>query len=293
MTVEGALVGALSLGSAQRGYFTPDRLSFVKAIADHLGIAVQQALLRDRINAQAAEMERRVIERTAQLQAANDDLKSFSYTVSHDLRAPLRAINGFSHMFEEEYGARMDESARGLFGRIRASSRRMETLVDDLLKFAQVGVASISPSQVDMKELAREAWSEIGAPPAVNFQLGPLPDARGDRGLLKQVWVNLLSNAYKYSGKQERPEVEVSAHRMEGGSVYQVRDNGAGFDMRYYEKLFGVFQRLHAEHEFPGTGVGLATVHRVVTRHGGRVWAESTPGQGARFHFTLDGAFRA
>jgi signal transduction histidine kinase len=287
MMVEGSLVGALSLGSDTPGYFTPDRVEFARAISNQLGIAVQQALLRERIAHQAAELEQRVAERTAQLAAANDDLKSFSYTVSHDLRAPLRAINGFSHMFEEEFGARMDERALALFGRIRQSAGRMESLIEDLLKFAQVGMAHVSMGQVDMARLAEEAWHEVAAPAGVVFRIGALPAAQCDRGLLKQVWANLLSNACKYSSKQAQPVVEVSATETGGELVYRISDNGAGFDMRYYEKLFGVFQRLHTEREFPGTGVGLATVHRIITRHAGRVWAESEPDHGARFYFSL------
>jgi signal transduction histidine kinase/CheY-like chemotaxis protein len=288
LNVEGRLVGALSLGADVPGYFTADRLAFATAVADRLGIAVQQALLRERIAAQAAELEQRVIERTAQLQAANEDLKSFTYTVSHDLRAPLRAINGFAHMLDEEFGAQLGQDASHLLSRIRASGQRMDTLVDDLLKFAQVGITSLHRTAVRMDVLVAEAWAEVGAPARVRFVLGPLPPAMADRGLLKQVWVNLLSNACKYSGKVEQPCVEVSAGVDEAGAtVYSVRDNGAGFDMQYYDRLWGVFQRLHSESEFPGTGVGLATVQRVVTRHGGRVWAQSAPGKGAAFHFTL------
>jgi signal transduction histidine kinase/CheY-like chemotaxis protein len=288
LTVEGKLVGALSLASDQPDYFSPDQISFATSVADRLGMAVQQALLREQIAAQAAELERRVIERTAQLQAVNDDLKSFTYTVSHDLRAPLRAINGFAHMFEAEFGGQLGEDAAQLLMRIRGAGQRMDALVEDLLKFAQVGTASLRRAPVDMTQLAREAWTEIGASSKFRFDLGPLPQALADRSLLKQVWVNLLSNACKYSGKVEEPRVEVWADVDNGGApVYSVRDNGAGFDMQYYERLWGVFQRLHSESEFPGTGVGLATVQRVIARHGGRVWAQSSPGAGATFHFTL------
>lgn len=286
--VEGRLVGALSLGADVPGYFSLDRLSFATSVADRLGIAVQQALLRERIAAQSAELEHRVALRTAQLQAANDDLKSFTYTVSHDLRAPLRAINGFAHMLDAEFGAQLGEDASQLLARIRASGQRMDTLVDDLLKFAQVGTTSLRRAPVEMDALVGEAWAEVGAPARVQFVPGPLPAATADRGLLKQVWVNLLSNACKYSGKVEQPRVEVGAGVDEAGAtVYSVRDNGAGFDMQYYDRLWGVFQRLHSESEFPGTGVGLATVQRVVSRHGGRVWAQSAPGAGAAFYFTL------
>ncbi|HEY4370844.1 MAG TPA: ATP-binding protein [Burkholderiales bacterium] len=289
MMVEGVLVGSLNLGSDKTFHFTAEQLDFARSIANQIGIAAQQAALRERIARQAAELERRVEERTAELAAANEDLEAFSFTVSHDLRAPLRAIDGFSRMLEEDYGGALDEKGHRLLGTIRGNSQRMAALIDDLLKFAKLGRARISPTQLDMASLVREAWQQIGAEAnaAAALRLGDLPPSYGDVALLRQVWANLLENACKYSSKRGQPIVEVSARAETDAVVYCVADNGAGFDMRYYEKLFGVFQRLHSTQEFPGTGVGLAMVHRVVNRHGGRVWAESVLGEGARFFFSL------
>ena len=241
----------------------------------------------ERLQRQAEELEARVARRTAELEAANRELESFSYSVSHDLRAPLRAIDGFARMLEEDYGRYVDEEGRRRLGVIRDSSRRMGTLIDSLLAFSRLSRQPIVPVPVDMRSLAAEAWVELAPEGAVECSMEELPGARGDRGLLKQVWSNLLSNAAKYSAGVGSPRVVVSGRRDGAELVYCVADNGVGFDMRLAPKLFGVFQRLHTESEFPGTGVGLAIVQRIVVRHGGRAWAESEPGAGARFFFSL------
>jgi signal transduction histidine kinase len=292
MLVDGALIGALNLGADRPNHFAREQLEFARGVANQLGIAAQQATLRERIARQAAELEQRVIERTAQLAAANEDLEAFSFTVSHDLRAPLRAIDGFSRMFLEDYGGCIDEQGRHMLATIRNNSQRMGALIDDLLRFAKLGRARVSAGAVDMNALAREAWREVSADAGqaaarIRFELEDLPPAEGDFALIKQVWLNLLSNACKYSGKREEPLIMVDATEGDNEVTYRVADNGAGFDMKYYEKLFGVFQRLHTHDEFPGTGVGLAMVHRVITRHGGRVWADSIEGRGAQFYFSL------
>jgi signal transduction histidine kinase len=236
---------------------------------------------------------RSLVERTAQLEAANRELDAFSYSVSHDLRAPVRAVDGFARMLEEDNAAQLDAEGRRRLAVIRDNSRRMGALIDDLLAFARLNRQTLRPVRLDMEAIIGEVWSELGAGAPARLKTAPLPAARGDRALFKQVWSNLLGNALKYSGKREAPEIEVSARSETGEVVYCVRDNGAGFDMRYYDKLFGVFQRLHREDEFPGTGVGLAIVHRVVTRHGGRVWAESKVDEGAKFYFSLPGGSAA
>jgi light-regulated signal transduction histidine kinase (bacteriophytochrome) len=209
--------------------------------------------------------------------------------VSHDLRAPLRAVDGFARMLEEDYGARLDDEGRRLLGVVRSSSQRMSQLIDDLLAFSRVGRQSLGKRHVDMTALAREVVAVLthGAPASID--LFPLPPAMADGTLLRQVWVNLVDNALKYSGKRPDARVEIGGREEPGRLVYWVRDNGVGFDMRYAEKLFGVFQRLHGADEFPGTGVGLAIVQRVVARHGGSVWAEARPGEGACFYFSLPG----
>lgn len=236
------------------------------------------------------ELEDRVRQRTAQLESANKELEAFSYSVSHDLRAPLRAIDGFAHMLEEDYRGKLDAEGMRLLGVVRASSRRMSQLIDDLLAFSRLGRATINSVTIDMNRLAKEAWDDVQAERQDSFpvfDLKPLPTAPGDRSLLKQVWTNLLSNALKYSSTRSESRIEVSGEENGREYVYCVRDNGVGFDMRFYGKLFGVFQRLHSQQEFTGTGVGLAIVQRVVTRHGGRVWAEGEVGRGAGFYFSL------
>lgn len=228
--------------------------------------------------------------RAAELEAANKELESFSYSVSHDLRSPLRAIDGFSQILEEDHAVKLDDEGRRLLGVIRKSSQKMGALIDDLLAFSRLGRQAIAAVEVDMNALVEEVLRELpvggaGEPPQI--AVAKLPPARGDRALLKQVWINLLSNAVKFAGKIDEPHIEVSGHNDGADNVYSVKDNGVGFDMQYYNKLFGVFQRMHSNEQFPGTGVGLAIVQRVVTRHGGRVWAESKVGEGATFFFAL------
>lgn len=233
-------------------------------------------------------IENRVRTLNAQLEAANKELGAFSYSVSHDLRSPLRAIDGYARMLEEDYATRLDDEGRRLLGVVRGEAARMGQLVDDLLAFSRSGRQSMQAARLDMGGLVQEVLGELGARhPAAQVSVAALPAATGDRALLRQVWVNLVGNALKYSAKAAAPRVEIGG-RANGAEIeYWVKDNGAGFDPRYADKLFGVFQRLHGAEEFPGTGVGLAIVQRVVARHGGRVGAEGRPGEGARFSFTL------
>jgi signal transduction histidine kinase len=237
-----------------------------------------------------AELESRVVARTAQLEAANKDLEGFSYSVSHDLRAPIRAISGFSTLLIEDHGGQLEDEAKRKLAIISAEAARMGKLIDDLLAFSRLGRRALDPTELNMSEMAKTVYERLnhadsGKP--VAFRIGPLPQAKGDRGLFEQVWVNLLSNALKFSSKKDAPVIEVGGISEEHEHIYFVRDNGAGFDPRYQANLFGVFQRLHRDDEFTGTGVGLALVHRIVTRHGGRIWANGTPGEGATFHFSL------
>ena len=245
-------------------------------------VLIMLLLATTRLYAQLAE-------RTAQLQAANRELESFSYSVSHDLRSPLRAVDGFCRILTEDYESRLDDEGRRLLGVVRDNSRKMGELIDDLLEFSRLGRKALSIAEIDMTRLAREAFGGVvlSTMDAPGLGLKPLPPARGDAVLVKQVWVNLLGNAVKFSRRREDPLIEVSGRENGTEIVYCVKDNGAGFDMRYYDKLFGVFQRLHSADEFDGTGVGLAIVQRVVARHGGRVWAEGKVGDGATFYFSL------
>jgi signal transduction histidine kinase/HAMP domain-containing protein len=237
-----------------------------------------------------AELEERVAARTTELESAIKELEGFSYSVSHDLRAPLRAVSGFSNLLWEDHKDSLDEEARRKLGIIRGEADRMGVLIDDLLAFSRLGRKALQPTQVNMAELARQTFDRLHRGEdngKLEFRIGRLPAAMADRSLLEQVWSNLLSNAIKFSGKKEHPVVEVGAIVEEAENVYYVRDNGAGFDARYRDKLFGVFQRLHSDSEFPGTGVGLALVQRIISRHGGRVWADGQPDDGATFHFSL------
>lgn len=237
-----------------------------------------------------ADLEQRVSDRTAQLESANKELEAFSYSVSHDLRAPLRAITGFSNMIIRDHSAELNAEARRKLDIVINEGIRMGALIDDLLAFSRLGRKVMQIGELDMTQLVQTTYDGLlqqHQGPPVTFHLGALPQAKGDRMLIGQVWVNLLSNALKFSSKRDQPIIEVNAITDETEYIYFVRDNGAGFDPRYQSKLFEVFQRLHDASEFSGTGVGLALVRRIVSRHGGRVWANSQPDAGATFYFTL------
>lgn len=238
------------------------------------------------------ELEDMVRERTAQLEAANKELEAFSYSVSHDLRAPLRAIDGYSRVLLEDYGAHLDDEGHRFCKVISDSARDMGKLIDDLLAFSRIGRASIKPSPVDMATLARSVYYEVTTRQErerIDFHVAPIPQAVVDPSMVRHIWMNLLSNAVKFSSKKARTNIEINGEQLADQVNYSVKDNGAGFDMQYSHKLFGVFQRLHSAKDFYGTGVGLAIVQRIVHRHGGRVWAHGVVDKGAIFHFSLPG----
>ena len=236
-------------------------------------------------------LERRVRERTAELQASNRELEAFTYSVSHDLRGPLRHIDGFSKLLLEEYSADLPEDARRHLSRIRDGTRRMGMMVDDLLNLTRLGRKELSMQLTGLSSLLDEAIRDLQPEMAgreIEWRIGKLPFVECDPALVKQVFANLLSNALKFTRPQEHAVIEVGATTQDGPSIIFVRDNGVGFSMKYVDKLFGVFQRLHRPEDFEGTGIGLATVQRIVHKHGGRVWAEGELNKGATFYFTLE-----
>jgi signal transduction histidine kinase len=292
-----ALSAVLNAGRFDLGFYAGRIYGLLAASFVLLVLLIEHGVLYARL-AEAHDSERRerrlVQLRTAELTAVNRDLEAFSYSVSHDLRAPLRAVQGYVAILEEDFGERLEAEARRLLGVIQDRTRRMEHLIDDLLVFARLGRQRLAVTPVQLDDLVRQTLDECCSSyegRQITFTVDPLGTAEADPALLKQVLANLLGNAIKFTRNRNPAAVEVGC-RMEAGSptVYYVRDNGAGFDMRRAEKLFGVFQRLHSATEYEGTGVGLAIVQRVIERHGGRVWAESTPGEGATFYFTLSGA---
>ena len=277
--------------------------TFVAALALVATFVLIRQTLRDRQASMEttqrlnAELEKRVEERTQSLQAtnerlhaANDELEAFSYTVSHDLRAPLRHVVGFADLLDKKSGALLDDSGRRYVGLIKDAGRRAGVLIDDLLAFSRMSRTELNQSHVSMREKVEKIRTELALENPeceIIWEIQPLPMVWGDRAMLRLVWRNLMDNAVKYSSKQDSPRVQIGARQSATELEFFVKDNGVGFDMAHADKLFGVFQRLPTTEEFDGTGIGLATVRRIVARHNGRTWAESAPGQGATFYFSL------
>jgi light-regulated signal transduction histidine kinase (bacteriophytochrome) len=238
------------------------------------------------------ELEKRVDERTAALEAANTELEAFSYSVSHDLRAPLRAIDNFAGILSQDFSEHLPAEAQDLLKRIVRSAGKMNRMIDDLLRLARLGGQPLVKSRINLASLVREVFNDLLAQDSsrrVVLKLDQLPDCFGDLALIKQVIVNLLSNAFKFTRGKDPAIIHAGCRPDNGEVVYFIRDNGAGFDMEHARSLFGVFQRLHPESEFEGTGVGLSIVQRIIHRHGGRIWAEAELNKGATFYFTLPG----
>jgi light-regulated signal transduction histidine kinase (bacteriophytochrome) len=244
----------------------------------------------DRLRRENAQLKEREEQLSQELAAAYRHLESFTHSIAHDLRAPLRSIDSFAQILEEDVGTRLDAEERRLIGVIRNGSRKMDQLILGLLDFSRAGSRPLEFDRIDMTAVAEAAAIEVrthysGTTPLI--EIAELPAAKGDAAAIRQVWCNLIGNAVKYSAKQPSPRVTVSGRSENAETVYRVEDNGAGFDMRYADKLFGVFQRLHRAEEFDGTGVGLAIVQCIVRRHGGRVWATGIPDGGASVQFAL------
>jgi PAS domain S-box-containing protein len=237
-----------------------------------------------------AELEHRVIERTILLEAANKELEAFAYSVSHDLRAPLRAIDGFSRFMMEDYYIKLDPEGKRLLGLIRSNTLKMDKLITDILALSRVSRGETRVSKVNMTKMAMSMFNEVISSEMkgkINFVIDKLPEAIADSTYIKQVWINLISNAIKFSSFKKKPEIKIGGYTEKEFHVYYVNDNGVGFNQEYAHKLFGVFQRLHKADEFEGSGVGLAIVQRIIHRHGGEVWAEGKENKGATFYFSL------
>lgn len=295
----GHIVGALTLFSDEPEFFDDQLMSLVIEMASDVSFALEN-FEREELRRQAEEelrqanldLEQKIAARTRELASANKDLEAYAYTVSHDLRAPLRGIDGFTRLVLEKNRDRLDAADQELLQRVLAAAGRMGALIDDLLQLSTLSRQSMQLETVDLSKMADDILSELRAgKPEARFQTAVAPGctARGDARLLRMLLGNLLENAVKYSGRQAQARIEFGQETRDGTTAYLVRDNGAGFDMKLADKLFQPFQRYHHPEDFQGTGIGLATVARIVERHGGRIWAESAPGQGATFRFTLFG----
>ncbi len=287
----GQFFGVLGFSSARpQRRISAGQVKALDVLARTAASALATARLFAELRQMNEQLELRVRERTRDLELANQELESFSYSVSHDLREPLRAVEGFCEMFRAEFGAAVPQGGQAMLERIWAGARRMTRLIDDLLHFSRFSRQPLERRRFSLRELAlqvAERLKERLGARQLSVEIGDLPDCCGDPALLEQVLVNLLSNAFKFTAPRGTARVEVGALRQGEALVYYVRDNGVGFDMQHAQRLFGVFQRLHTQEAFEGTGIGLSIVQRIIARHGGKVWADSRPGEGATFYFSL------
>jgi signal transduction histidine kinase len=286
-------IGAIGAYWATRHKATPEEVNLLQALADSTSVAMEAANLFGNLEKRVAERTEELNRRTTDLEVLNRELEAFSYSVAHDLRAPLITIDGFAQVLKETSEESLDETALGYLGHIQTAVARMHRLIEDLLGLSKIVRAPMVKTAVDISGIAQEIAQRLreSAPQrAGEFVIAPGLQAQGDPGLIRIVLENLLSNAWKFTSRREHAHVELDTIRgAEGDTVFRVKDNGAGFDPRYATKLFGPFQRCHSQADFPGTGIGLATVQRIVHRHGGKVWVEAQLDRGASFYFTLPG----
>lgn len=272
--------------------WSQQELDAMQVAASTLGAAIERSAAQQSLLRMNEELEKRVIERTRSLEYANRELEAFSYSVSHDLRAPLRAVVGFANILIEDFGEKLGEDGQRILRVIENNSLKMGSLIDDLIGFALIGKQDLVTQTIDMNALVNATINELQLREhsSLEIDVSPLPSAKCDAKLITQVLKNLLSNAMKYSALNPEPKISIEGKRENGHIVYSIKDNGVGFDMKYYDKLFGVFQRLHSNPEFDGIGIGLALVKRIIDKHGGRIWAEGIINDGATFSFSLPAA---
>ncbi len=293
----GKRIGVFVLYSYENHIFADEELDLLLVVSHDISFVlefIEQQSARKRVEEGIRilneKLERMVRERTAELESANNELQTFSYSVSHELRSPLRAIDGFGRLIEKDYADLLDAKGKRLIDIIRKSTRQMDQLINDLLDFSRLGKKELTQTEIDMHELALSSLDQIqkeNSGRRVESIIRDLPAARGDMSMMRQVFINLLANAYKFTRKSGDPRIRIGSYAEGDETVYFVRDNGAGFDMKYAHKLFGVFSRLHSDDQFEGTGIGLALVQRIINRHGGRVWAEGAENKGATIYFSL------
>ena len=295
--VLGGLRGTLTMYAPESNFFNDEELKLFDDMAANItfamGFAEQEEKRKqaeDEIRKLNETLEQHVIQRTEQLEIANKELEAFAYTVSHDLRAPLRHINGFISLFLEHKTMQLTEEEQGYLDVVMHSSEELGELIDALLSFSRLKRSELQKSKIDTFQIINQGlklFNEEIQDRAIEIRVNPLPETFGDFQLMSQVWINLISNAIKYTGKKEHPIIEIGSYVENDETIFFIKDNGAGFNMKYADKLFGVFQRLHKQRDFEGVGIGLANINRIVTRHGGRCWAEGEVKKGATFYFTI------